>query len=85
MNSGINRTSNLISVELNIWNGLSGEFDFLLSHTKIINNSWGEFYGSKYYNYNWISDYFDWIVQKNPEVINLISAGNDRDDKIPTK
>ncbi|WP_322959918.1 S8 family serine peptidase [Mycoplasmopsis felis] len=82
---GINRTSNLISVELSTWNGLSGEFDFLLSHTKIINNSWGEFYGSKYYNYNWISDYFDWIVQKNPEVINLISAGNDRDDKIPTK
>ncbi|MBG0730763.1 S8 family serine peptidase [Mycoplasma sp. 'Moose RK'] len=77
---GINPTLGLVSVELNLsWNGLSGEMNYLLYYTNIVNNSWGieEFIPK----YNWLSEYFDTLIYNNSELINIIAAGNDFRDK----
>ncbi|WP_337892297.1 S8 family serine peptidase [Mesomycoplasma ovipneumoniae] len=73
---GINPTLGLVSVELNLfWNGLSGEMNYLLYYTNIVNNSWGikEFMSK----YNWLSEYLDNLIYNNSELINIVSAGND--------
>ncbi|MDW2917215.1 S8 family serine peptidase [Mesomycoplasma ovipneumoniae] len=77
---GINPTLDLVSVELNLfWNGLSGEMNYLLYYTNIVNNSWGmKKFISKY---NWLSEYLDSLIYNNSELINIVSAGNDFEDK----
>ncbi|WP_337898249.1 S8 family serine peptidase [Mesomycoplasma ovipneumoniae] len=77
---GINPTLGLVSVELNLkWNGLSGEMNYLLYYTNIVNNSWGI---EKFFpKYNWLSEYFDSLIYNNGELINIISAGNDFNTK----
>ncbi|WP_322935236.1 S8 family serine peptidase [Mycoplasmopsis felis] len=77
---GINKTANLISVQLLLWNGLSGEMEYLLNKTSIINHSWGLKKEHIYKNYNWISEYFDFFIKNNPELINIVSSGNYYDD-----
>ncbi|WP_036430267.1 hypothetical protein [Mycoplasmopsis felis] len=63
---GINKTANLISVQLLLWNGLSGEKEYLLNKTSIINHSLGLKKEHIYKNYNWISEYFDFFIKNNP-------------------
>ncbi|MXR33808.1 S8 family serine peptidase [Mesomycoplasma hyopneumoniae] len=77
---GINPTLGLVSVQLDLWwNGLSGEMNYLLYYTNIVNNSWSiEEFVPKY---NWLSEYFDSLIYNNGELINIVSAGNDFKDK----
>lgn len=78
---GINPTAKLWSVELNTeWNGMAGEMDFFLYWgVKIINNSWvfTDPANNKWMQkYNYYSKYVDELIQSNPEIINVFSAGN---------
>ncbi|WP_069096767.1 S8 family serine peptidase [Mesomycoplasma ovipneumoniae] len=72
---GINPTLGLVSVEVSLnWNGISGEMNYLLYYTNIVNNSWGiKKFISKY---NWLSEYLDSLIYNNSELINVVSAGN---------
>ncbi|MDW2906245.1 S8 family serine peptidase [Mesomycoplasma ovipneumoniae] len=77
---GINPTLGLVSVQVDLnWNGLSGEMDYLLYYTNIVNNSWGlEDFIPKY---NWLSEYLDRLIHYNTELINIIAAGNEFEEK----
>lgn len=72
---------NIISAEIDSWNGINGEIEYLLNKTTIINNSWGkniEQIGN-YLGYNLDAEYYDWYIYRNPELINVISSGNSYD------
>ncbi|VEU75482.1 Uncharacterised protein [Mycoplasmopsis maculosa] len=78
---GINSTVNIILAEIDSWNGINEEIEYLLNKTTIINNSWGkniEQIGN-YLGYNLDAEYYDWYIYRNPELINVISSGNSYD------
>lgn len=78
---GINQTAKLWSVQLDMfWNGYAGEINFFLSkNVNIINNSWSKEDERGYANYDYNAEYFDNIINSNPELINIKSAGNQFD------
>ncbi|BBA22067.1 serine protease [Mycoplasmopsis bovirhinis] len=80
---GINPSLGIVSVELAFnWNGISGEMNYLLKHTNIVNNSWGlpgyndNIISKDLLTYNWASKYLDDLIYNNPELINIVAAGN---------
>ncbi|ATO31001.1 hypothetical protein CO229_02665 [Mycoplasmopsis bovirhinis] len=80
---GINPSLTVVSVQTDLeWNGLSSEMNYLIWYTNIVNNSWGLGYDDKkpipewMLTYNWASKYFDDLIFNNPELINVIAAGN---------
>lgn len=81
--NGINPTFTVVSVQTDLeWNGLTSEMNYLLWYTNIVNNSWGLGFDKKkpipewMLRYNWASKYFDDLIFNNPELINVIAAGN---------
>lgn len=81
--NGINPTFTVVSVQTDLeWNGLTSEINYLLWYTNIVNNSWCLGFDKKkpipewMLRYNWASKYFDDLIFNNPELINVIAAGN---------
>ncbi|MCV3743506.1 S8 family serine peptidase [Ureaplasma sp. ES3154-GEN] len=75
---GINPTAELISVQLDTnWNGMTGEMNYLMYYTNIINHSWVFLHHKDWENYNGYSEYLDDLIYNNSELINVISAGNE--------
>ncbi|VEU63260.1 S8 family serine peptidase [Mycoplasmopsis bovirhinis] len=73
---GINQTLGIISVELNLfWTGITGELNYLLGHTNIVNNSWSLDSTGLAWNRG-LYNYLDNLIFNNPELINIFSAGN---------
>lgn len=73
---GIMPTLGIVSVEVNLyWNGLSGEFNYLLKHTNIVNNSWNIWKQFTLF-LSFLPGYLDALIFENPELINVIAAGN---------
>ncbi|ATO30729.1 hypothetical protein CO229_01165 [Mycoplasmopsis bovirhinis] len=73
---GIMPTLTIVSVQADThWNGLSGEFNYLLGYTNLVNNSWGYPY-DKNDKMRWLYNYLDNLIYNNPELINVVAAGN---------
>ncbi|VEU63194.1 S8/S53 family peptidase [Mycoplasmopsis bovirhinis] len=81
---GIMPTLGIVSVQVAInWNGISGEMNYLLRHTNIVNNSWSLGFIKKLrkvdpqmLKYNWLSKYLDDLIYNNKELINIVAASN---------